>query len=434
MKKALLGLAFSIIVLMGVLSYDIIKWDGKVLLNPLLHIDDTDYSVDINPVNNPGGNAGNTSHSISAPARPDTDDELEELEVAADSAGMPDEIEVEEVRDDERGYEFYFPQLTNDEKNMYRAMYNAFVSVESGNSIPFSDEKHINVAASALRNDHPELFYVGTIGYTHYTLGGQIQKTTLSVNYPLSKAGVETRRKMIERQAQAIIDSIPQGADDYTKVKLVYEAIIEKADYDLNSPDNQTIESVLLNRRSVCAGYARTMQYILNKVGVPTTFVEGVALVSGEEHAWNLCKLEDGYYFVDATWGDATYSNGNRGKLPMNGINYDYLLVTSEELLRTHRITSDIEIPVCTATQNNYYIREGLYLEYYDYDIIMDIFKRGYANGQETVSFKCASDEVYQETVRQLLTNSIVFDMLDDRNKTVSYVNQPEQRTLCFWL
>lgn len=432
MKKALIYLTFSLMVLMGILAYDIIKCDGNVILNPLLNVDRT-YSS--SATNNSADNTARKQKEITVTV-PDIKNypDMDVKEVETKESDLLDVVEVENVDDADRGYEFYFGFLSEKEKNVYRAMYNAFACIESGNVIPTCNDDEMNRVATAIKDDHPELFYLGELGYTHYTLGGQVQRSTLSVKYTDSDTIINTKRNMVESEAQAIINTIPAGADEYTKIKYVYDAVINMTEYDLNAPDNQTIVSVLVNKRSVCAGYTRTMQYILNKIGIPTTMVEGNSLISGEEHAWNLCKLSDGYYFIDATWGDASYTNSDSKEGAVRGVNYDYLLVTSEELLKTHSINSFVDIPVCTATANNYYVREGLYLTEFNYDYIKSIFDAGYANGAESVSFKCADSETYDEVVRQLIKGNLIFEMLNDSSKTVSYVNDPEQRTLCFWL
>jgi len=430
MKKALLYLTTSLLILMGLLAYDIVKCDGNVILNPLLNIDNTytgQQTQDETTKNKRQEKITVTTPDIISYA------DVPVVEENSDE-GLPEATEVASISDDERGYEFYFPQLTEHEKSIYRAVYNAFVSIESGTIIPTGEDAEMNRAVTAIKNDHPEFFYLGEMGYTHYTLGGQVQRSTLSVDYTESDTIIKTQQRMIDAEVTAIINSIPAGADDYTKVKHVYEAIINMTDYEIGAPNNQNIVSVFINKRSVCAGYTRAMQYILNKVGVPTTFVEGKSLLSGEDHAWNLCKLEDGYYYVDATWGDASYSNDSADGLKLEDINYDYLLVTSEELLRTHSISSNVEVPVCTSIANNYYVREGLYLTEYNYDYIKSVFDNGYANGKRFVSFKCANLDVYNDVMGQLIRNNVIFDMLGEDTKTVSYLNDEEQRTLCFWL
>lgn len=432
MKKALAYLVFSLMVLMSILAYDIIKCDGNIILNPLLNID-SDYITN-DSISEVTKKTDNNSRKITV-TTPDVIkyNDVNVLEKTSES-DMPEVTEVEEVVDSDRGYEFYFGFLSEKEKKCYREMYNAFSQCKSGNVIPTCEEDEMERVVSAIKNDHPEFFYLGDLGYTHYTMGGQVQRTTLNVKYTDMEPIIESQRRMIDSEVTAIINSIPTGADEYGKVKHVYESIVRMTEYDLNSPDNQTITSVLLYKRSVCAGYARTMQYILNKIGIPTTLIEGVSLKTGEQHAWNLCKLSDGYYYVDVTWGDASYGSNADTEMNVNSINYDYLLVTSEELFRTHKISAEVEIPVCTSIENNYYVREGLYLEEYDREYIKGLFASAYANGQEFVSFKCANRDVYADAVDDLIKGNAIFDMLQNSNESVSYVKDDEQRTICFWL
>lgn len=435
MKKALVILAISFMILLCLIGIDIIECDGEVLLNPLLGIESSsDYDYDFEEDERPSlpGSQTYAEKKLSVTAT-DIGDNLRENTVE-EAEGMPEEVDVDDVSDSERGYEFYFPLLTEDEKKLYRKVYAAFSSVKSGVTIPTADDETMNKVVNAVKNDHPEIFYLGEIGYTHYTMGGQIQRTTLSVTYSDTKAMIETKQSMVDAVVNEIVSAIPAGADDYTKVKVVYEAIINETQYNSNAPDNQTMISALLNKSSVCAGYSRSMQYILNSLGVPTTVVEGYSLLTGEQHAWNLCKLEDGYYFVDVTWGDASYANNGRNGDIKDQINYDYLLVTGEEIRRTHGLDTTFAIPECNLTANNYFIREGLFITEYDEEEIKAIFDRGYENGQETVSFKCANLETYDEVYKHLIKRSMVFDMLSEDTETISYVVDEEQRTLCFWL
>ncbi|MCR5800268.1 MAG: hypothetical protein K6G69_09350 [Lachnospiraceae bacterium] len=439
MRKALVYLGLSVLLLGIIISYDVTKCDGQVLMKYFIDMgDDYDRSYDKTyeaPVDKKDtakvsktktNTTANTTKSSNEGSVTSVTEELDEK--------TGSEPAYEDIPEEDRGYEYYYGQLNDTEKAIYRAMYKSFSNIESGNSIPSSDDETMSKVAVSVKADHPEFFYVEEMGYVHYTLGGQIVKTTLSVTYADSRSMIETKRRMADEAADAIIATIPDGADEYTKVKCVYEQLIATTDYEINSPDNQNIISSLVNHRSVCAGYARAFQYILNRIGIPTTFVEGRSLITGEDHAWNMCTLSDGNYFVDVTWGDASYSgNGFEGE-KVAGINYDYMLITTDELLRTHSINSIVEFPICDRMENNYFVREGLYFEFYDHDTIKAAFDRAYAEGRESISFKCANRDAYESVKDELIRNSGIFDMLNSQTTTVSYVEDEEQRTLCFWL
>jgi hypothetical protein len=433
-KRALVILAFSVLIFGLIISYDITQCDGQVIMRHFIHSDYEpvlDEAYEYEPVVSENTTDKGQDHFG------DSKIEVKETEITGD---IPEEPEVEEVIEDyteedaSRGYEYYFDLLSDQEKNVYRAMYHAFENIESGNAIPTVDEEAMNRVANYIRMDHPEFFYATDLGYTHYTMGGQIVKTVLAVTYSDSKAAIRNQLAYIDDLSDQILSLIPAGADDYTKAKIIYEWIIENTDYRLDAPDNQSMTSVFYNHESVCAGYSRAYQYLLNKAGIDTTIVEGNSLVSGENHAWNLVHLTDGYYYVDCTWGDASYmKNGFSGE-QVAGMNYDYLLVTTEEIKRTHSIALENNLPLCSSTENNYYVREGLLFMDYDYDAIKSVFDRAYSEGRQTVSFKCANLEVYDRIRRELISNNGIFDMLGEDASTISYVEDEEQRTLCFWL
>ncbi len=441
MKKALVYLAFSILILGMIISYDVTKCDGQVIMKHFIKSDYEPVYEDYEPaVYEPTKEAEEAKPTavVTVEVEKAQIEEIEQTEATEDESLVEDEQDdsVSEAEDSSRGFEYYFNHLEDDkEKKLYRSMYNAFEQVGSGNTIPTVDDETMNKIAGYIKMDHPELYYIKDMGYTHYTLGGQIQKTVIAANYTDSKTVISMELENMNAIADSVIASIPAGADDYTKVKAVYEWIILNTEYDLNAADNQNIKSVLLGKKSVCAGYARTMQFILNKAGVKTTMVEGKSLVTGENHAWNLVFADGNYYYVDPTWGDASYvGNEYQEEGKKNGINYDYLLVTTEEINRTHVIASYLPMPLCNSMDDNYYVREGLYLYGLDTTALAAMFDNAYNQGREAVSFKCANLETYDEARNYLIRNNGIFDYLHGDTNKISYVENEEQRTLCFWL
>lgn len=417
MKKALIYLGMSVIILGMIISYDVVKCDGQVLMRYFFEHGKEDltekYDLD--------------DYTYS--------EKKEEKKAEQRQEQLKSENRDTELQDCGRGYEFYYIRLTEEEQEAYRKMYDAFINITTDEEIPTLEDESMNLVADAIRNDHPELFYVDEMGYTHYTRGGQIQRTVINATYSESKAAIESKRKLIEEAADEIIESIPEDADDYTKIKMVYEAIINNTTYDLSAPDNQSIDSVLIYQRSVCAGYARTTQYLLNKLDIPTTIINGYDYESGQSHAWNLCYADGEYYHLDTTWGEASYSsNGVRENQNYEGIRYDYFMITSDEICRTHALQDGVDVPYCTATEDNYYVREGLLIDEYSTERIRDAFERAYAEGWNEISFKCANLEIYDEARQSLIKSGDVFNLYHDQKSTISYVENEEQRIICFWL
>lgn len=301
-------------------------------------------------------------------------------------------------------------------------------------------------------SDHPELFYVDGYSCTKYMRGEEVVSLEFSGNYTMEPEAARGYREEIEEAAEAIVLGIGENASDYDKVKYVYDTIIYNTDYDLNAPDNQNVYSVFVNHRSVCQGYAKATQYLLNLLGVESTLVLGT-VDTGEGHVWNLVKIDGEYYYVDTTWGDVSYQveesgegqdkdaggepapedGGSEGSRSMPEINYDYLNVTTEELLRTHSIGGPVPMPQCTANAANYYVVEGAYFTCYDREQMGELFDRGSENPEAGVNVKCADEECYQEILDALVENQEIFNYLEDESG-VAYARNEKQLSLTFWV
>lgn len=284
-------------------------------------------------------------------------------------------------------------------------------------------------------NDHPELFYVEGYSYTKYTRGERTTAVDFSGTYSADRETAEEKRAAIEAAVEEILSGIDGNVDQYTRVKYVYDTIIRDTDYRLDAPDNQNIYSVFVNHLSVCQGYAKATQYLLNRLGVECTLVLG-AVDTGEGHAWNLVKVDGSYYYVDTTWGDASYrtEDGAEETLPMPEINYDYLNVTTEELLRTHSLGESIPMPLCIATEANYYYREGALFSVYDREQMQELFDRAREQGREDVTVKCTDRACYEQVFAALIGGQEIFDYLDGAGGTVAYAQNENQLSLTFWV
>ena len=298
------------------------------------------------------------------------------------------------------------------------------------------DEEDIDKIFQCVLNDHPELFYVEGYSYTKYTRGEKITSIEFSGSYTMDFDTAVERRAQIEAAAAEIVAGISKDASDYEKVKYVYETLIQNTDYQLDSPDNQNIYSVFINHASVCQGYAKATQYLLDKLGIECSLVLG-RVDTGEGHAWNLVKVEDSYYYVDTTWGDASYQVSGEedlsGYVPPE-INYDYLCVTTSELLRTHTLSGQIPMPQCVSNENNYYVREGALFVEYDKEQMEELFKRAQEQGRTDVTVKCTEEACYQDIIFALINRQEIFEYLPESGGSVAYAQNDKQLSLTFWV
>ena len=248
------------------------------------------------------------------------------------------------------------------------------------------DEQDIDKIFQCVMIDHPEIFYATGYTYTKYSRG----EKTVGIDFAGS--------------------------------------------YELNAPDNQNICSVFLEGASVCQGYAKATQYLLNHLGVMCTLVQGT-VDTGEAHAWNLVRVDGDYYYVDTTWGDASYRMEDGSEQEgLSEINYDYLCVTTEDILRTHRIEGVVAMPECTAMEANYYVREGNYFTEYNREQLQRIFDAAKEMGRTDITLKCADETCYREICRVLIDEQEIFSYIPDSNSTISYAQNGKQLSLTFWV
>lgn len=325
--------------------------------------------------------------------------------------------------------------LNENEQTVYAEIYASVIYMQE-TELSTTDSDQMEKVFQCVLNDHPEIFYVDGYTFTKYTRGNSVTKIMFEAAYTMDKAAIDKTKEQIENRVLEILSGVPVGTDEYEKIKYVYEYIIENTEYNMAAENNQNICSVFLSNQSVCQGYAKATQYLLQRAGIKATLVVGF-VEGGEGHAWNLVSADGDYYYIDTTWGDASYRMTTEETFEVNNlpvINYDYLCVTTEQLCKTHRIQNVVPMPECSAVKDNYYVREGAYFVEVDEKQLEAVFEKSYADEKDYITLQCADSECYQSMFDALITQQKVFRYMNTQESAVAYAKNEEQLSLSFWL
>lgn len=225
----------------------------------------------------------------------------------------------------------------------------------------------------------------------------------------MSEEEIKRNQILIDESVERCLSGISDDADDYTKVKYLYDYIVLNTDYNKNTENDQNICSVFINQESVCAGYAKAFQYLLQQCKIEAVLVLGHSFE--ESHAWNLVKLDGEYYYFDVTWGDPQFGSVKQAKSWY--VDYGFFGLTTEELLKTHTIENAFKLPQCTADAYNYYKKEGLYLESFSEDAVVEIIQKQFSEKQ-FASIRCSNREVYQAVHQYLIEGEQIWKIASD--------------------
>ncbi|MEG0579870.1 MAG: transglutaminase domain-containing protein, partial [Niameybacter sp.] len=262
----------------------------------------------------------------------------------------------------------------------------------------------IDRAYNALLRDHVDLFWVKNTSAYYTTIYEDY--TDFAPNYEHTQEEKAVVEASMEAAYQEVLTLIPEGeVSTYDKIKTVYEYIIENTEYK-ESEDDQNVASVFMNHRSVCAGYASSIKYLLNRMNIECIYAEGNALDSGIGHAWNIVNIDGDYYYVDATYGDPDNTVGleNEGMNTMT-ILYDFLCPFPDEYEKMSKPDERYALPACEATAYNFYVQQGNYFSTYHEDDIYAYCRNQIDYDQAAISLKFRDPESYQEALTGLIKN-----------------------------
>ena len=328
-------------------------------------------------------------------------------------SGEPKEVEelrqMEVAQSEEGHQEYYFKQLTEEEQRVYRELLKGIRAREKEFYLTISDDDSIDRSYHAVLKDYPEIFWVHNREKIYKTTYSDSDYCVFTPGYTYTDGEIDEIQTAMEQSFQEVRALLPEDASDYEKVRIVYTYVIDHTQYQTGE-DDQSIAGVFWKKSAVCAGYAGAVQYLLERLDIPCIYVDGSTKGSTEGHAWDIVKIGQEYYYVDATNGDQPdFLNGDAAQLEEHKtIIYDYLCPFPEEYEKTYTPSEELTVPACTAKDLDFYVLNQGYFEDYSWQDIYDYCKMRLDNGAAVVRFKFGSQEAFSEACQELLDDGVV--------------------------
>lgn len=257
---------------------------------------------------------------------------------------------------------------------------------------PLSTQAEAEILYNAFFRDNPQFFYVGgSYEMEGYLLGDTPCYDTLVLAYTMDAPNRTAAKTALEKAVKAITESIPVTEDEYEIERYLHDRLLEGCTYNDKAattgfrsfPQAFTAYGALVEGEAVCEGYARGMQLLLNACGIPSTLVIGHSLEKDEDHMWNLVTINGEHYHLDPTWNDTN-----------DRLRHTYFNLTDERLAITHTIAAGQPgIHPCTATTDNYFLREKAYFDTYDRNEIALCVATAFVAGKTVIEMQFAPDK-----------------------------------------
>lgn len=259
---------------------------------------------------------------------------------------------------------FYYEQLDDYAKIIYDELNSNIELLKTGTytadfGMTFNELLHqddgdailknsFQLAINALTFDNPDLFYLDV---TKLYLLTEVTTRAFSKKYEVTigpnggnylsdsfpnEASVITAINMIEQEKNNLVAKC-QNKSTVEKIRIVHDYLVDSTEYDLNFGENiYNVYGTLVNKKSVCEGYARSFKYIMDDLNIPCIIACGIGknkAGSAESHAWNYVQIDDVWYAIDVTWDDPVITG--EGRVPA-GTKYKYYLKGANSFFEDH--------------------------------------------------------------------------------------------------
>jgi len=166
--------------------------------------------------------------------------------------------------------------------------------------------------------------------------GTVVSNSNLGINAIRIKCSYKTTKEQeeyIDKTVEFIVSKLTNiDMSEDEKEKLIHDYILTNVDY-CEGEEYGNAYSALYEGKAKCDGYAMLTYKMLKAAGIENK------IVTNEDHAWNIVKINDKWYHMDTTWDDAKKKDFGF---------YKYYNLSDDEILETRNYDNEYGIE-CTS-------------------------------------------------------------------------------------
>ena len=257
--------------------------------------------------------------------------------------GLPEEL----------GSKYYRKFLSGQGRMFYDRINEQLLKADYSGKTSFSISRPETAASDcfaaykAIRDDHPEYFYLGFHSeFTHCGHYGTLEYSILYTPQIIARIRCQMRKSICR---------IIRGAEALPMIDreiLVYERIAKKLFYENHNDvrDHNIVGPVLLSS-GVCEGHNALLMLCFKKVGIPCIKVYG-RTKKHNWHCWTIAWINGTPVHCDVTWDETEEGI----------VRFNYLNLSDNQISGDHFDFQGAKIPMCTSEALNYYRYHGLYV------------------------------------------------------------------------
>lgn len=236
---------------------------------------------------------------------------------------------------------WFYNKLSDLEKKIYKEYLKIASNVCEGDAMEIeldfqAESSDVFDAYIALRQDHPELFWLPTSIQTNEVDGKRILLSPAARwSKKWTEEEFELNLKKFNEEANSFLIGFKEEWDVGTQLWFIMNNLQTKVVYQKGYSNVHSTDGAIVDKRAVCEGISMAYKHLVEKAGVKVDKIiqlTGQAKPYGksqpEHHAWIAIQINGEWYFSDPTWMVIRHDWYNYFQINHNDFSIDHLSLT----------------------------------------------------------------------------------------------------------